>query len=95
MVCGAPVWCSSGGRSAVQTISGTRAWCASTTAACSSAAAVPLVTQMTVGLPVAIANPKAKKPGTALVQADVDPEPLGQRKGQTASNETRDRSPHR
>ena len=33
IVCGAPVSWSSGGRSAVQTISGTRAWCASTTAA--------------------------------------------------------------
>ena len=60
MVCGAPVWCSSGGRSAVHTMSGTRAWCASTTAGWSSAAAVPLVTQMTVGLPVAIASPSAK-----------------------------------
>ena len=44
----------------MQTISGTRAWCASTTAGCSSAAAVPLVTQMTVGFPVAIASPSAK-----------------------------------
>ena len=43
-------------------MSGTPAWCASTTAGCSSAAAVPLVTQMMVGLPVAIANPRAKKP---------------------------------
>ena len=42
-------------------MSGTRAWCASTTAGWSSAAAVPLVTQMMVGLPVAIASPRAKK----------------------------------
>ena len=61
MVCGAPVWCSSGGRSAVHTMSGTRPWCASTTAGCSSAAAVPLVTQMTVGRPVAIANPARRR----------------------------------
>ena len=44
----------------MHTMSGTRPWCASTTAGWSSAAAVPLVTQMTVGLPVAIARPRAK-----------------------------------
>ena len=61
MVCGAPVSWSSGGRSAVQTMRGTPAWSASATAGWSSAAAVPLVTQMTVGLPEAIASPSAKK----------------------------------
>ena len=61
IVWGAPTWCNSGGLSAVQTMSGTRAWCASTTAGWSSAAAVPLVTQITVGLPVAMARPSAKK----------------------------------
>ena len=59
IVCGAPVSCNSGGRSAVHTMSGTRPWCASTTAAWSSAAAVPLVTQTTAGRRVARATPSA------------------------------------
>ena len=78
MDCGAPVSCSSGGRSAVHTMSGTPAWCASTTAGCSSTAAVPLVTQMTVGRPVAIAEPEREERAAALVEPDVDAEPFGQ-----------------
>ncbi len=62
MVCGAPTSCASGGRSAVQTMSGTPAWCASTTEACSSTAAVPLVVSTTVGRPLPSASPTAKKP---------------------------------
>ena len=61
MVWGAPTPCRRGGRSAVQTINGTPAWLASTTPAWSSAAAVPLVVQTTLGTPVATANPTAKK----------------------------------
>ena len=41
---------------------GTRAWWASTTAGCSSTAAVPLVVQTTAGRPVARPSPRAKKP---------------------------------
>ena len=62
IVCGAPVSCSSGGRSAVHTSSGTPAWCASTTEGSNSATAVPLVTQTTTGRPLARAIPRAKKP---------------------------------
>src|SRR4051794_4647833 len=60
MVWPAPVSRSSGGRSAVQTSSGTRAWWASSTAGCSSAAAVPEVQTMTAGRPDALAAPRAK-----------------------------------
>ena len=59
MVCGAATSRSSGGRSAVQTTSGTSAWCASTTAAWSSAAAVPLVHTTSAGRPVARPTPSA------------------------------------
>ena len=62
MVCGAPTSRSSGGRSAVHTTRGTRARSASTTAAWSSAAAVPLVTTTTAGDPVASPMPSAVKP---------------------------------
>ena len=95
MVCGAPVSCSSGGRSAVQTISGTRAWCASTTAGCSSAAAVPLVTQMTVGRPVAMAEPQGEEGGAALVEPDVDPQTARPAPAPAASSASRGRRRHR
>ena len=62
MVCGAPTSRSSGGRSAVHTSIGTPARSASTTAAWSSTAAVPLVTTTTAGRPVASAIPRAVKP---------------------------------
>ena len=62
MVWGAPTPRSSGGRSAVHTMSGTRARSASTTAACSSAAAVPLVVSTTAGRPVAIPIPRPVNP---------------------------------
>ena len=61
IVCGAPTSRSSGGRSAVQTRSGTSAWWASTTAGCSSAAAVPLLHTSTAGRPVASPRPSAMK----------------------------------
>ena len=59
IVWGAATSRSSGGRSAVQTTSGTSAWCASTTAAWSSAAAVPLVHTTSAGRPVARPTPSA------------------------------------
>ena len=62
MVWGAPTPCSSGGRSAVHTSRGTLASWASTTAGCSSTAAVPLVHSTTAGRPVAIPSPSARKP---------------------------------
>ena len=58
---GAPTSCSSGGRSAVQAMSGTPARSASATAACSSAVAVPLVVSTTAGWPVASPMPRAVK----------------------------------
>ncbi len=61
MVWGAPTSRSSGGRSAVHTTSGTSAWWASMTAACISAAAVPLVQTATAGRPVASPMPSAAK----------------------------------
>ena len=73
IVCEAPVWWSSGGRSAVQTMRGTRAWWASTTAGCSSAAAVPLVTQTTTGRPGRLGEAEGVERGAALVEADVGP----------------------
>ena len=62
IVCPAPTSRSSGGRSAVSTISGTRASCASTTAGSSSATAVPDVHVMATGRPEAFASPTAKNP---------------------------------
>ena len=62
MVWAAPTSRRSGGRSAVQTSNGTRAWSASTTAAWSSAAAVPLVVRTTAGRPVARPIPRAVNP---------------------------------
>ena len=58
----APTSRSSGGRSAVSTISGTRASCASTTAGCRLAAAVPDVQVTATGRPLAFAMPSATKP---------------------------------
>ena len=72
MVWGAPTSRSSGGRSAVQTMSGTRARSASTTAACSSAAAVPLVVSTTAGTAGGQPDPEGGEPGRALVEPDVD-----------------------
>ena len=57
----APTAWSSGGRSAVRTMSGVREYEASTTAAWNSAAAVPDVESTTAGLPVALPMPRAKK----------------------------------
>jgi len=62
MLCPAPTSRSSGGRSAVRTMMGTRASHASTTAGVSSAAAVPEVHVIATGRPVALAWPTAKKP---------------------------------
>ena len=62
IVWGAPTPWSSGGRSAVRTSSGTKAWDASATQACSSAAAVPLVTTIATGIRVTRARPSAKNP---------------------------------
>ena len=51
-----------GGRSAVHTSSGTRAWCASTTAGCRFTAAVPDVQHTIAGRPVARPTPSARNP---------------------------------
>ncbi len=59
IVWGAPTSSSSGGRLAVSASSGTPAWWASTTAGCSSAAAVPLVVSTIAGRPVADPSPRA------------------------------------
>ena len=58
----APTSRSSGGRSALSTISGTRASHASTTAGCRLAAAVPEVQVIATGRPLALAIPSATKP---------------------------------
>ena len=75
MVWGAPTSCSSGGRSAVHTSSGTSAWWASTTAGWSSAAAVPLVDSTTAGRPGGQAEAEGHERGRALVVVDVEPQP--------------------
>ena len=62
IACPAPTSRSSGGRSAVSTISGTRASRASTTAGSRFAAAVPEVQVTATGRPVAFAIPSATKP---------------------------------
>src|SRR5882672_4345718 len=62
MVCGAPVSRSSGGRSAVTTIRGTRAEDASTTAGRKFAAALPEVQTTATGRRAALASPSAKNP---------------------------------
>ncbi len=62
MVWEAPVSRSSGGRSAVSTISGTPAWLASSTAGCRFAAAVPEVHDTGTGRPERLARPSARKP---------------------------------
>ena len=60
MVWPAPQSRSSAGRSAVHTSSGTRAWCASTTAGCRFTAAVPDVQHTIAGRPVARPMPSAR-----------------------------------
>ncbi len=72
MVWPAPTSRSSGGRSAVHTSSGTRAWCASTTAGWKFAAAVPEVQHTIAGRPEARPMPSARNAGRALVEDDVD-----------------------
>ena len=62
MVWFAPVPRSSGGRSAVSTISGTPASSASITAAWTAAAAVPEVHTSTAGRRLALARPRARNP---------------------------------
>src|SRR5947207_2896337 len=62
MVCGAPVSRSSGGRSAVTTIRGTRAEDASTTEGRKFAAALPEVQTIATGRRAAFARPSAKNP---------------------------------
>ena len=71
MACGAPTSISSGGRSAVQTSSGTPARSASTTAGCSSTAAVPLVVRTTAGSAVAERQAEGEEASAALVVVDV------------------------
>jgi hypothetical protein len=66
----APTSRSSGGRSAVSTISGTRASRASITAGCRLAAAVPEVQVTATGRPVAFAMPSAKKPAQRSSSTD-------------------------
>jgi hypothetical protein len=62
IVCGAPTPWSSGGRSAVHAMIGTRSWWASTTAGCRFTAAVPLVVSTGTGRPVTRAMPSATNP---------------------------------
>jgi hypothetical protein len=57
----APTPCSSGGRSAVQAMRGPASWCASITAGCRLAVAVPLVVRTGPGRPVDRAIPRATK----------------------------------
>ena len=66
----APTSRSSGGRSAVSTISGTRACQASITAGWRLAAAVPEVQVTTTGRPLAFAMPRAKKPAQRSSSTD-------------------------
>ena len=72
MVWGAPTSRSSGGRSAVQAIRGTPARSASTTAAWSSAAAVPLVVTTSGRTPGGQPDPEGGEPGRPLVEPDMD-----------------------
>ena len=84
MACGAPTSWSSGGRLAVHTSSGTPARSASTTAGCSSTAAVPLVVSTTTASPDAAARPEGEEAAAALVVVDVDGDAVvgGQRERQ-------------
>src|SRR4051812_33860058 len=66
----APTSRSSGGRSAVSTISGTRASYASTTAGWRLAAAVPEVQVTATGLPLALASPRAMNPAARSSSTD-------------------------
>ncbi len=67
---GDPTSRSSGGRSAVRTISGTRASYASTTAGSRFAAAVPEVQVTATGSPLAFAMPSAMKPAARSSTTD-------------------------
>src|SRR5690606_4834304 len=58
----APVPRSSSGRSADSTMSGTAPWCASSTAGCRLATAVPEVVITTAGRRLTFASPRARKP---------------------------------
>ena len=80
----APVSRSSGGRSAVHTISGTRAWRASSTAGWKLAAAVPDVHSTTAGRPDALAAPRAKNAADRSSRKTSTPHPGvgGQGQGQ-------------
>ena len=53
---------SSSGRSPLSTMSGTPEWCASSTAGCRLATAVPEVVTTTTGSPVSTARPRARNP---------------------------------
>ena len=81
IACPAPTSRSSGGRSAVSTISGTRASRASATAGSRLAAAVPLVQVTATGRPLALAMPEGHEAGRALVdhRRALDPVLGGQR----------------
>ncbi len=70
IVCPAPTSRSSGGRSAVSTISGTRASWASITAGARFAAAVPDVQVSATGRPEAFAAPSAKNPAQRSSMCD-------------------------
>ena len=76
---------------------GTNARSASATQACSSAAAVPLVTTTTTGRAVASARPSAKKPALRSSRRTCTVSSLAYRRGQDerASNAIRERAPHR
>jgi hypothetical protein len=68
----APTSRSSGGRSAVSTISGTRACQASCTAGARLAAAVPDVQVTTAGRPLALAMPSAMNPAARSSITDTE-----------------------
>ena len=81
-----PGWCvvwlepiprSSTGRSAVSTIIGTPEWCASSTAGCRFATAVPDVVITTVGTPGLDREPERQEPGRPLVDPHVEAQPAG------------------
>ena len=76
MVCPAPVSRSSGGRSAVQTINGTRAWCASSTAGWKFAAAVPDVQSDDRGPARRLRQPEREERRRPLVEVHVHADPV-------------------
>ena len=82
MVWGAPVSSSSGGRSAVQTIRGTRPWCASTTAGVQFRRRGAAGDADDGRAPGGQGQPQGEEPGAALVETDVMLQAGGERERQ-------------